>query len=246
MAEARPRAEACQRVAVGELRRLAAPGAQSLTLPDGQALALQWRPVVGCYGGRGQALLIGCPVCGAWGRVLWRPPGQGWGCWRCRPVSHRSHRRPGGRNRKPASWHAARIRAAQTRTAALLGVAWPPPGLPVSWGLGDLLRVTCRPGGPRLSIERRGALLERLSALETLRLSVVLPAVCADLRALGAEPPSLGRLGVVAELARETVKATAWAVRRPGAGGNHRGPQRRPVRDPSGRRRVPCRAPDER
>lgn len=212
----RPRADDCGRLSVGQLRRTVAPDAAAVTLPDGQALALQWAPVSGCFGGAGgRALLVGCPVCARWCRVLWCPPGQGWGCWRCRPVSHASHRRPGGRNRKPPAWHAARIEAAQTRTAALLGVAWPPPGLPVAWGMPDLVRVTCRPGGPRLSLDRRAALLERLSALETLRLSVVLPGVCAGLEALGAEAPSLGRLEVVTVLARETVRQTAWAVRRP-------------------------------
>lgn len=219
---ARPRAESCERLTVGQLRRTVAPDAAAVTLADGQTLALQWAPVEGCYGGRGHALLAGCPCCARWCRVLWRPPGNGWGCWRCKPVSHPSHRRPGGRNRKPPGWHAARIEATQTRTAALLGVAWPPPGLPVAWGMDDLVRVTCRPGGPRLSLERRAALLQRLSALETLRLSVVLPGVCAGLEALGAEAPSLGRLGVVTELARETVRATGWAVRRPGRNRHHR------------------------
>jgi hypothetical protein len=126
-------------------------------------------------------------------------------------VSTASHRRSGAAHEKPASWHVAQLDDAQTRAAALLGLAWPPPGLPVAWGMPDLLRVACRPGMPRLSVKRRTALLQRLDALETLRVGALLPGFLA----VGVDAPPLSPAAMA--LARETVRQTAWAVRRPGA-----------------------------
>lgn len=222
MREARPRAEACQRLSVGELRRLAAPGAQSLTLADGQALALQWRPVVGCYGGRGQALLIGCPVCGAWGRVLWCPPGQGWGCWRCRPVSHRSHRRPGGGRwrifGKGPDWHRQQIADEQDRIAEMLGLQrrallmgrvmdWRPDRL--FWTLRDIQNAPRRPDAPRLSARRRDALERRLDALESARLLAVMGGLP------GMIGPNEGTPRLMAIHSRLELEESRWAMRRP-------------------------------
>ena len=81
----RPRAECCHRLALADLRPLVQPGDAALDLPDGTTLALRWGGVRGCFGGRpGRALLLVCPICSRSARVLWRPPGCGWGCcWGC-------------------------------------------------------------------------------------------------------------------------------------------------------------------
>ena len=214
----RPRTEACELLAVATLRPLLAPDAEHHTLADGTALELQRRPVRFCFGGGpGVELLAACPSCGAWCRVLRRPPGLGWSCWRCQPVSHPSHRRSGNRKgeRKPASWRVDQLRAQQQRAARALGLeAWPPPGLPVCWTLEQLARIRPRPGAPAVSFRRRLALLQRLSALETLALAEVAPGVLSDLEALGGDRLELPQLQGMADRARETVAATGWAVRR--------------------------------
>jgi hypothetical protein len=215
----RPRAEACERLAAATLRAVVAPGTERHTLPDGTALALQWRPVRFCFGGGpGVELLARCPSCGAWCRVLRRPPGQGWSCWRCQPVSHPSHRRSGHRrgHPKPASWRLDQIRTQQQRAARALGLeAWPPPGLSICWSLPDLAKIPPRPGAPRVSFRRRLALLQRLSALATLALAEVAPSIAGDLEALTGDRLALPGLQGMAQRAAETVAATAWAVRRP-------------------------------
>ena len=71
----RHRAEACDRLALADVRPLVEPGAAAAALPDGTALALRWGAARGCYGGQpGRALLLACPVCSRSARVLWRPP----------------------------------------------------------------------------------------------------------------------------------------------------------------------------
>ena len=103
----RHRAEACDRLALADVRPLVEPGAAAAALPDGTALDLRWGTARGCYGGRpGRVLLLSCPVCSRSARVLWRPPGCGWGCCKCWPLSHASHRRPGAHRgrQKPLRW----------------------------------------------------------------------------------------------------------------------------------------------
>jgi hypothetical protein len=215
---ARPMAEACQRLSAAALRRGLEPGADTHRLTDGTALRLRWGEVAGCFGGApGRELLLACPSCGRWRRALHRPPGEGWSCWGCRPVSTASHRRSGGRpgRGKPRTWRLDQLRAAQLRAADLLGLpAWPPPGLSICWSLEQLARIPPRPGAPRLGIERRLALLRRLSALETLRVAAVVPGVVAELEALGGERVELPQLQGMADRAAAVVAATGWAVRR--------------------------------
>lgn len=221
----RPKAERCERFTITDLRGLVQRGEPSCCLPDGTALRLQWRPVRGCYGGSGLAALIACPAgCGRWCRVLWRAPspesadavepGLGWGCWACRPVSHRSHRRPGShRTRKPAVWHHDAVCAQQDRIAEMLGLAhvglrsWRPTRL--IWGLADLRSHPRRPDAPRLSARRRDALERRLNALESVRV----------LRIIGAAPvPLVGPQDDTPKLmlahARLVMAETRWAMRR--------------------------------
>lgn len=213
----RPRAEACRRLSVGSLRPLVAADADRHRLADGAELGLLWRPVRGCYGGRGRALLLRCPCCSRPARVLWQPPGLGWGCWRCRPVSHPSHRRPGARagRGKPSGWSLARLEAEQRRAAALLGLAqWPPARL--LWTAADLKTAPRRPGAPRLGLARDRALLLRLDALDTLRVGVIWGIATAQLQALGAgaggESEMVDRM---TQQAHQILQATRWAMRRP-------------------------------
>jgi hypothetical protein len=121
-AQARPRSEACLRLTIGTLRSLVDRNATSTTLEDGTLLQLAWSPVKGCYGGTGLALLILCPGCSRRCRVLHRPPGRGWGCWRCTPISTASHRRSGSRRGrpKPDTWHIDRHKEEETRVLRLL------------------------------------------------------------------------------------------------------------------------------
>lgn len=224
----RPRAEACDRLTAASLRPSLAPEATACTLPGGQLAGLEWRPVRGCYGGRGRALLVRCPDCAAPSRVLWRPPGRGWGCWACRPVSHPSHRRPGthrrrrpsGRSsRKPRAWGRQQLADQQARIARLLGL---PFGmgrrgwrscLPLVWGLRDLRAVPLSPDAPRLSHRRREALRERLDALESLRVLEVI-AACPFRDRLS--PPGDEQPRLLAAYCRATLYLTEWAMRRPG------------------------------
>lgn len=214
------RAHHCHRLSTGELRPLVTAGAAVHRLADGTELGLSWRPVRGCFGsGSGRSLQLLCPGCGAAGRVLWRPPTEGWGCWRCHPISHASHRRPGSRrgHPKPPRWQAAQIAAEQRRTAALLGLQhWPPQK--VIWHRVDLLRAPRVPGAPRVSSNRELALVARLDGLETLRLALLLPEINADLKRLDRDLEDLPEwpgMDSQAQGARRLVAATAWAMRRP-------------------------------
>lgn len=213
----RPRAEDCDRLTAASLRPQVPAGAPSHCLPDGTALALRWAPVRGCYGTQeGQALLIACPCCSRPARVLWCPPGTGWGCWRCRPVSHRSHRRPGGRRhrRKPPAWHLERICSEQDQVAELLGLAptgrrgWRPQRL--LWQLIDIQTAERRPDAPRISARRRDALERRIDALETMRMLTALATCPVQLVGPSETTPKLMKAYAHLEL-----EETAWAMRRP-------------------------------
>ena len=213
----RPRAHHCERLTAGELRPLVEVGAELHTLADGTALGLGWRPVRGCFGNReGRSLLLLCPLCSAAGRVLWRPPGRNWGCWRCHPISHRSHRRSGSRagRPKPSSWERQRIAEEQQQIAELLGLAQWPPDL-ILWTWRTLELEPRRPDAPRLSAKREQALRWRACALETLRIADLLPGIKADLKPLGQELPEWPGLGRHVAAARRMVTATGWAMRRP-------------------------------
>lgn len=213
----RHRAERCERLSAAALRPEVRPGADHHRLADGTVLALRWAVVRGCWGGgEGRALEVHCPLCSANARVLWRPPGEGWGCWRCRPVSHPSHRRSGsGRGRgKPLSWRLAKIAAEQQQIAEMLGLEhWPPQQL--IWRLEDLEQAPRLRGAPRLSRERREALLLRLDVLETLRTGVLLPVVSHELIALGGTGTESEGMASVLAAAHRLLAATAWAMRRP-------------------------------
>lgn len=213
----RPLAEHCERISVTDLRPLVEPGAERHTLADGTRLQLRWAAVRGCFGGReGLALVLRCPGCQAHARVLWRPPGAYWRCWRCQPISHRSHRRPGARRGrpKPVRWRVAQICAEQRKIADLLGLQhWPPQRILWSWKtLGLEAR---RPDAPRLSSEREWALTLRIDALENMRLALLLPQIDASLRELGQGLPEWPELERGVAGSRRVVRATAWAMRRP-------------------------------
>lgn len=205
-----PRAEDCDLLRVSALRLRVAPDASSHELPCGTELQLLWAPC-----GRGRRLLGLCPSCGARVAVLRRPPGGGWACRCCQPVSMRSHRRSGHRRGrgKPRSWALDQISDEQARCVRLLGLAqWPPP--PMFWTLADLEAMPRRSDAPRLSRHRREALLHRLDALESLRVRAI--AGCLS-RLLGDQgrgdqgtPPAAWMRSTEAMIA-----ATQWAVRRP-------------------------------
>lgn len=210
----RPRAEHCRRLALADLRPLVEPPAAAIALGDGTELGLRWGPARGCYGGRpGRALLLLCPSCGRACRVLWSPPAAPWACGLCHRISYRSHRRPGAHKgcRKPLRWHREAIHAEQRRCAELLGLARFPPDRLI-WGLRDLLAAPLRPDAPRQHWRRRLALLQRLNALESLRVLSHFPAVDALARVVGM--PELGEPEGLREGAEAVVHRTGWAVRR--------------------------------
>ena len=218
-------AEHCERLNATTLRALVPPEAAAHTLADGTQLRLIWQPVRGCFGGDGVALRVACPGCAAACRVLYRPAGRSWGCWRCHPLSWRSHRRSGSRRGrpKPTSWKLDQISAEQRRIADLLGLAsWPPQRLIWSWR--TLPLEARRPDAPRLSPEREQALRRRVCALETLRVAMLLPGIDAALRDFGHELSEWpGMAGAVAA-AKRMVEASGWAMRRPA--GDPRTPRR--------------------
>lgn len=214
----RPRAEVCDRLHVGVLRPQVQPPAPRHRLADGTDLELRWQPVKGCWGGgSGIALVIACPICGSSCRVLWSPPAQGWGCWRCCPVSHASHRRSGrhGGRGKPTSWQRERIAAEQQRIADLLGLEWPL--RPLVWVRADLDAAPRKQGAPRLSARRDRALRRRMDALETLRVD----SFCGPIRRLSGDRAHAPQ-DPAAEVARRVLAATAWAMRRPAGDPRHR------------------------
>ena len=215
----RPRSEDCQRLTLAKVRPLVQPGAEALRLADGTVLALRWGVVRGCYGGdrEGRALLLVCPSCSRNARVLHRPPRRAWGCWSCTPLSPLSHRRPGARagQPKPRSWRRQQIVTQQRRCADLLGLAhWPPPAL--LWTARDLLALPRRPGAPRISRLRAGALALRLDALDTLRWTLPDPRLRRQLGKQGnGQRQNTSEIEQLQAGAAGWLKATAWAVRRP-------------------------------
>ncbi len=211
----RPRAERCRRLSLADLRTLVEPPAAALALRDGTELELRWGPARGCYGGRpGRALLLLCPSCRRSCRVLWSPPAAPWACGLCHRISYRSHRRPGARKGqpKPMRWRLEAIHAEQRRCADLLGLAQYPPSRLI-WSLRDLLEAPLRPDAPRQHWRRRLALLQRLDALESLRVLAHAPGLAALLEQMGStadlSPPKGLR-----ERAAAVVHRTGWAVRR--------------------------------
>lgn len=197
----RPRSEDCKHLTLADVRPLVEPGAEVLVLADGTELSLSWGTVRGCFGGdrAGRALLLICPSCGHNARVLHRPPARALGCWKCTPVSRRSHRRPGARagQPKPNSWRRAQIATEQRRCA-------------------DLLGLPRRPGAPRISRLRAVGLALRLEGLDAMRWTLPDPRLGRLLERSG-----YGRLqapSATADLqnaAALRLQATAWAMRRP-------------------------------
>jgi hypothetical protein len=193
----RPRAEDCLRITGAGIRLFVAPGALHHRLNDGTALAM------------------GCPACSQTVRVLRKPPGEGWSCRNCRPVSHRSHRRSGASrgNQKPWSWRIAQVCDEQGRIAEMLGLEqWPPARL--LWSLQDLEGDSRLPDAPRLSAERRMALERRLNALEDIRICTFAPLIRRERKALGslvAVPNAEERYLAAAE---RQLAETSWAIRR--------------------------------
>ena len=211
----RPRAEDCLRITGAGIRPFVAPGALQHRLNDSTAVELRWSTVRGCYGGQGTALALGCPACSQTVRVLRKPPGEGWSCRNCRPVSHRSHRRSGASrgNQKPWSWRIAQVCDEQGRIAGMLGLEqWPPARL--LWGLQDLEGDSRLPDAPRLSAQRRKALERRLNALEDIRICTFAPLIRRERKALGslvAAPTAEERYLAAAE---RQLAETSWAIRR--------------------------------
>jgi hypothetical protein len=211
----RPRAERCRRLALVDVRPLVEPPADAVALRDGTELELRWGPAHGCYGGRpGRALLLVCPSCRRSCRVLWSPPAAPWACGLCHRISYRSHRRPGARKGrpKPMRWHREAIHREQYRCVDLLGLAQYPPNRLI-WTMRDLFEAELRPDPPRLAWRRRLALLQRLDALESLRVLTHAPGIAALCRQVGStadlSPPEGLR-----ERAEEVIHRTGWAVRR--------------------------------
>jgi len=162
-------------LAISDLRPLVERDTMTLILADGTPLHLRWREIKGVFtssGHRGTAkVLVGvCPSCDRDVRVLRKARSWGlWGCRRCLNLIYPSQRRPGGHKshlkRKPSTWHIAAICDQQTKIAKLLALpSWPPDSL--AWDRWKLM-----PARP-LSTLRREALLNRLEALETLRISI--------------------------------------------------------------------------
>lgn len=199
----RPLAEECRRLSTGQLRHLLTQASTSYVLRNGQRLQLRWSRCRGCFGdGEGWALLFACPVCDRNCRVLWLPPGRGWGCCRCRPVSHPSHRRSGSKagRIKPPRWRLDQLDVAQARTVELLGLQeWPPNKLFWTWR--DLEVASVRPDAPRLSQRRRRTLLTRLECLEALRLAVIAGGIRTEGQAMAGQVPEWPEVGKLAKTA---------------------------------------------
>lgn len=178
-------------------------------------MELRWATVRGCYGGQGTALALGCPACSKTVRVLRKPPGEGWSCRNCRPVSHRSHRRSGAQrgHNKPATWRIAQVSAEQNRIAEMLGLQhWPP--IRVLWNLQDLRDASRVPDAPRLSPKRREALERRLNALEMVRICAFAPLIWKERKALGGCTAVLSTGESCLAAAEKDLTETCWAMRR--------------------------------
>ena len=168
----RIRTEDCERLAVSSLRPAVELHAPQTQLSDGSVLKLRWQELRGVFqpgGGRGigYSLRAVCPGCGHGARVLYKSPWDPcWGCWQCLPLIRPSQRRSGchkGRRKcKPTSWRLRQLSYQQEQVATLLGLqCWPPPM--AAWERSQLHPTR------RLRQRRREALLDRIDALETLR-----------------------------------------------------------------------------
>jgi hypothetical protein len=168
----RIRTEDTERLAVAELRQAVAPHARETQLSDGTVLELHWQQLRGVFqpgGGRGigYSLRAVCPSCGHCARVLRKVHGEStWGCCHCLPLIQRSQRRSGchkGRRKcKPTTWRLSQLSDQQAQVAKLLGLqCWPPPM--AAWERSQLQPTR------RLRQQRREALLDRIDALETMR-----------------------------------------------------------------------------
>ncbi len=213
----RPRSEACRKLTLRHVRPRVAPGDERVILKDQTVISLRWSEIRGCFGDKpGQALMMLCPVCARSCRVLWKPPSRSWGCCRCRPVSHPSHRRSGARRGrpKPYTWTLAQLHVRQRKCAELMGLAeWPPNAL--LWSAEDLLLSPRRPGAPRITLKRAVALARHIDALDALRLCASAPAMNRAMKSIGhrealADCEARHLLGQAVQV----ITDTNWALRR--------------------------------
>jgi hypothetical protein len=160
---------------VASLRSYVQPHEDEVVLGDGTRLDLHRAQVKGVFtagGTRGTAttLMAYCPSCGTTARVLRKPCSlQRWGCRRCLELIYPAQRRSGwhkGRvKRKPTTWRLSAICEEQRRIARLLGLhCWPPHS--ILWERSQIRPARC------LRRERKEALVERLDALEDLRVLI--------------------------------------------------------------------------
>lgn len=209
----RIRAEDCERLPLADLRPQPTPGDVRASLPDGTLLRLCWKRVRGCWApggqrGEGKALAGICPICERSIRVLWRPRGGAWGCRVCHRLSYPSERRSGSHRpgMKPLSTLVQQVIAAQKRTVMLLAAQ----RTSLVWSGFD----PRQPQAPRLSFRREWDLRQRLHALELTRLGLIE----VDLRRLQLKAGLTPTREVSDDqwlTAKQIVRSTTWAVRRP-------------------------------
>lgn len=95
--------------------------------------------------------------------------------------------------------------------ADLLGLAsWPPQR--ILWRRSDLEQAPRRSGAPRISRDRREALLLRLDLLESIRFGECLPLLE---KVTGGKTEQKDPIRLMAQQARLLLSSTDWAVRRP-------------------------------
>lgn len=211
---ARPRAEDCARLTVGDLRPGVARGAATTVLSDGVEIGLAWRPTAGSFGGSGLAMVLVCPTCRRHCRTIHQPPGDPWSCWSCCPLSMPSHRRSGARagRPKPSTWRTDQLRSEQRRALALLGLERlvGSPWNPQPPFIAAMSRKT------RIHPERRLALADRAVAARTLAEIETLRSVAGGLGRLGGDPVAIpAAMGAMERLCSDVLERTGWATRRP-------------------------------
>jgi hypothetical protein len=206
----RIRTEDCEVLRVASLRSCVQPHEDEVVLGDGTRLDLHRAQVKGVFtagGTRGTAttLMAYCPSCGTTARVLRKPCSlQRWGCRRCLELIYPAQRRSGwhkGRvKRKPTTWRLSAICTEQRRIARLLGLeCWPPQS--ILWECSQL-----RPSRP-LRRERTEALMQRLDALEDLR--VLICGVAISYRYGMEVSPQLNQFLIMPE---RSLTLTQWAL----------------------------------
>jgi hypothetical protein len=109
-------------------------------------------------------------------------------------------------------WRLEAIHAEQRRCVDLLGLAQYPPNR-LFWTMRDLFVTPLRPEAPRLGWRRRLALLQRLDALESLRVLSHAPGIMALCKQVGS-PADLSPPEGLREHAEDVIHRTGWAVRR--------------------------------